>query len=322
MPEDPFFCQLDATISLVRGNAIKPGELSTNHADLINFLEVGEDIYLADGNVRLTVTDIQPDRATCRVLEPGQVKSRQGLNLPNMHREFPALTPFDHECIPWAVSQHIDYLSLSFVQSPEDVLQLKSIVAALDCDVAIVAKIEKREALVQLEGIVAAADAVMVARGDLGVEIDVAQVPIAQKRIVELCNRLQRPVIVATEMLDSMQHSPRPTRAEATDVANAILDGADACMLSGETATGEYPVQSVLTMNRIMLATEELLRGRPSQQFKPNVTGAHPVTSAVVYGAGQIAERRCGEIGRNFHSQWRDGADKIPAAGFRPDCGS
>lgn len=289
LPQDPFDCQQDAILTLVRGAAVRPGELSSNHAGLVDMMDVGDDIYLADGNVRLVVTQKLTDKVLCRVVEPGRVKSRQGLNLPGLHREFPSLTEFDRECIPWAARQDVDYLSLSFVQAPEDVVELKSIVQSLKFDVPVIAKIEKRAALNRLEEVISAADGVMVARGDLGVEIDVADVPVAQKRIVELCNRCQKPVIVATEMLDSMHHSPRPTRAEASDVANAILDGADACMLSGETAIGDYPVEAVKMMNRIMVSAEELLRNRPSRNWTPDLTGAHPVTSAVVFGAAQIA---------------------------------
>jgi pyruvate kinase len=156
-----------------------------------------------------------------------------------------------------------------------------------------IAKIEKPEALENLEDIVSASGGIMVARGDLGVEIDVAETPVAQKRIIDTCTKMRRPVIVATQMLDSMQHSRRPTRAEASDVANAILDGADACMLSGETAIGKYPQESVETMNRILLATERLLLERPIRHIEPDAkaSGVHPITESMVYGAGRIAQR-------------------------------
>jgi pyruvate kinase len=156
----------------------------------------------------------------------------------------------------------------------------------------VVAKIEKREALECLDEIVAAADAVMVARGDLGVETDIAETPVVQKRIIATCHRYLKPVIVATQMLDSMQRSSRPTRAEVTDIANAILDGADACMLSGETAIGEYPLESVQMMNRVMAATEQLLRDKaPEEGPATALAGVHPITAAVTYGAGRIAAR-------------------------------
>ena len=187
-------------------------------------------------------------------------------------------------------SREVDFVSLSFVRSAAEIIELRELLASHGCRAPIVAKIEKPEALQHLDDIVRAADAVMVARGDLGVEIDVAEVPAAQKRIVEICNRLQRPVIVATQMLDSMQEQPRPTRAEASDVANAILDGADACMLSGETAIGKYPLESVTMMNRIMLATEKLLHKKPPREpVNERDSRVLPITQSVVYGAARIA---------------------------------
>jgi pyruvate kinase len=160
----------------------------------------------------------------------------------------------------------------------------------MDAHAMVIAKIEKREALQCLEEIVEAADGVMVARGDLGVEIDVAETPVAQKRIIQVCKDKMKPVIVATQMLESMHHNRRPTRAEASDVANAILDGADACMLSGETAIGQYPVVAVETMNRIMLSTETMLKNTTSDAKARQSTHVHPITSAVTHNAANIAE--------------------------------
>ncbi len=168
--------------------------------------------------------------------------------------------------------------------------QLKDLLRLRGSPARVIAKIEKQEALDQLEGIIAEADAIMVARGDLGVEINVAEMPVVQKRIVGACRKHQKPVIIATQMLDSMQHSRRPTRAEVTDVANAILDGGDACMLSGETAIGKYPREAVEMMNQMALATEELFRDNVPQPPGAFVAeGLHPITAAVVYGAGHMA---------------------------------
>jgi pyruvate kinase len=181
-------------------------------------------------------------------------------------------------------------VSLSFVRSPDEVRTLKDIIRSQGSAASVIAKIEKREALDRLEEIVAVADGVMVARGDLGVEIDVAQMPLEQKRIIHVCQEYHKPVIIATQMLESMHESQRPTRAEVTDVANAILDGADACMLSGETAIGKYPVEAVEMMNRIALATEASMVGRPLRQSScKGPDGLHAVTSAVVRGAGTMA---------------------------------
>ena len=178
-----------------------------------------------------------------------------------------ALNDIDRENAVWAAQNDIDFVGLSFVRRPEDVRELKALLTSAATGRAgdgpqVIAKIEKPEALDAIAEVVAAADGVMVARGDLGVEIDIAQVAVAQKRIIAECRRQRKPVIVATQMLESMQHSRIPTRAEVTDVSNAILDGADACMLSGETAVGEYPRETVEMMHRIALATEPLCRNR------------------------------------------------------------
>jgi pyruvate kinase len=191
-----------------------------------------------------------------------------------------------------AARNEVDFVSLSFVRKPVDVLLLKELLRSQGSKAMVIAKIEKPEAVEQLAEIVAAADGVMVARGDLGVEMDVAEIAVVQKRIVQECQRQGKPVIVATQMLDSMHHNRRPTRAEATDVANAILDGADACMLSGETAIGDYPVETVETMTRIMLATEPLLKERPLlQPLEVLPTDVHPVTAAAVRASATIAEQ-------------------------------
>ena len=190
----------------------------------------------------------------------------------------------------WGARNEIDFISLSFVRTPQDVLSLKDLLASLDSTALVIAKIEKREALECLEAIVEASDGIMVARGDLGVEIDVAETPVAQKRIIQVCKDRMKPVIVATQMLESMHENSRPTRAEASDVANAILDGADACMLSGETAIGKYPVLAVDTMDRIMLHTEQLLKDSPPGGRARKSDRVHPITSAVTHSAANIAE--------------------------------
>ena len=191
------------------------------------------------------------------MIQGGIVRSRQGVNLPGVKLSVAAMSPADWQHAEWAAAAGADFVSLSFVRSPVEVNLLKELLRTRGSAARVVAKIEKREAIENLEQIIETADAVMVARGDLGVEIDVASMPMVQKRIIRVCQQFQKPVIVATQMLDSMHHSRRPTRAETTDVANAILDGADACMLSGETAIGEHPRQVVEMMRRIALATEQ-----------------------------------------------------------------
>ncbi len=287
---DRIFCDLGMEFFFIKGHVPKaPNELSSTYPPLIDELQIGDRVMLADGTVSMEVFAKQPDRVRLRVVQRGTIRSHQGINLPGVKLSAPAISESDRAHAIWAADSGVDFLGLSFVRSPDDVLALKNIVESRKSVTRVVAKIEKREALEQLEKIVEAADAVMVARGDLGVEIDVAQMPIEQKRIISMCQRYQRPTIIATQMLESMQDSPRPTRAEATDVANAILDGADACMLSGETAVGKYPVEAVAMMNRIALATESSFEHRPPRNLVINSAVVHDITRAAVRAAGRMA---------------------------------
>ena len=292
----------------VRGEATTP-EVTTTYAPLIDELQPGDRIMLADGTVSLVVEEVGKDSAECRILQSGLIRSRQGETLPGVKLSVAAMSDTDRENAVWAARNDIDFVGLSFVRRSEDVHELKALLTSAIAGRAgdgphVIAKIEKPEALDALPAIVAAADGVMVARGDLGVEIDIAQVAVAQKRIIAECGRRRKPVIVATQMLESMQHSRIPTRAEVADVSNAILDGADACMLSGETAVGEYPRETVEMMNRIALAAETLLTRRPEEngaheadencpdrQCSPGPHPLNPVTKAVVSEAGILAER-------------------------------
>ena len=299
-------------MTFVRGTeSAESDAFTTNYAPLVDELTVGDSVMLADGTISLTAEERTADRVLCRVVQGGTVRSRQGVNLPGVKLSVPAMSSADWQHAEWAASAGIDFVSLSFVRSAVEVKLLKELLRTRGSVARVVAKIEKREAIENLESIVDAADAVMVARGDLGVEIDVASVPMVQKRIIRECQRYQKPVIVATQMLDSMQHARRPTRAEATDVANAILDGADACMLSGETAIGDHPRLAVEMMRRIARETEKQYladrwryleghfhaargaAGVPVQEFLPApeflVEGLHPITQAVVDGASRIA---------------------------------
>ncbi len=289
--DDPTNCELGMEFRFVRGLK-SPGsrDLTSNYELLVDELNVGDVVMLTDGTVGMQVIAKQDDLVTCRVTAAGIIRSRQGINLPGAALSVPAMTEADWANANWASQAEIDFVSLSFVRTPVEILQLKDLLLSRSSTAMVIAKIEKREALERLEDIVAASDGVMVARGDLGVEIDIAETAVAQKKIISVCQRFLKPVIVATQMLDSMHHSKRPTRAEVSDVSNAILDGADACMLSGETAIGEFPRESVEMMNRIMLVTERLLNDAP-QQPPPvaALAGVHPITAAVAYGAGRIA---------------------------------
>ncbi len=261
LPGDAIECEAGARYRFVRGSeATAMNELVTTYEPLVDELDIGDTVMLADGTVGMKVVEKGPDVAVCEVTQPGLIRSRQGLNLPGVKLSAPAMDEEDRENALWAAEHEIDFVGLSFVRQSEDVCELKELLRSNGSSARVVAKIEKPEALDQLESIIEESDAIMVARGDLGVEIDVAQMPVVQKRIVSACRAQQKPVIIATQMLDSMQHSRRPTRAEVTDVANAILDGGDACMLSGETAIGQYPREAVRIMNEVALATEELFR--------------------------------------------------------------
>jgi pyruvate kinase len=287
-------------IRFIRGEqADAPDELTTTYEPLIDELDAGDNVLLADGTIVLTVVSKDKNSATCRVTQGGLLRSRQGVNLPGVKLSAPAMSDEDREYAVWAAQRELDFVSLSFVRSPVEVLELKELIKSSGGQARVIAKIEKREALDNLDAIVEAADGIMVARGDLGVEVDVASIALEQKRIIACCHRLGKPVITATQMLDSMQHQMRPTRAEATDVANAILDGTDACMLSGETAIGEYPRETVEMMNRIMLATEAAMDAAVKSGtgaaigklagLSAGASGVHPITAAVVACAARVA---------------------------------
>jgi len=285
-------CTDGAEFRFIRGDvAGGPNELVSTYEKLVDELEVGNRVMLADGTVSMVVEERGQDFAQCRVVQPGVIRSRQGINLPGAKLSVPGMTKRDCQHAVWAAESGVDFVSLSFVRSAGDVHALKTMLRACGSQAKVIAKIEKPEALDHLEEILHAADGAMVARGDLGVEIDIARVPLAQKRIITMCNTLQKPVITATQMLDSMQHSRYPTRAEATDVANAILDGTDACMLSGETAIGDYPCQAVAMMRRIALEAEALFRDRPAHLTPLDSPNLHRVTPAVLNGAGQMARQ-------------------------------
>ena len=224
-------------------------ELPTTYDGLATDARVGSRILLNDGLLSVEVTGVDAPRVRGRVIDGGILTAHKGMNLPGLHVSAPALTERDREDVQDAVRAGVDYLALSFVRRAEDIEELRGLVPNT---IKLVAKIEKATALENLDRIVAVADAVMVARGDLGVELPFEQVPLVQKRLISEANQQGKPVITATEMLESMVHAPRPTRAEASDVANAILDGTDAVMLSAETAVGQYPLEAVRAMDRII----------------------------------------------------------------------
>jgi pyruvate kinase len=233
-----------------------PATIPLPHPEVIRDVHPGDRMLLDDGLLELKVLETDGQQVSARVVTGGVLSSRKGLSLPHTSLQMPSVTDKDREDAAFAVQQQVDYFALSFVRRAEDVEQLRAFLGELGAGTPIIAKIEKPEALDCVDEILAVSDGLMVARGDLGVEAPAEEVPIAQKRIIRACNERSKPVITATQMLDSMIRNPRPTRAEASDVANAILDGSDAIMLSGETAVGRYAVAAVKTMARIAEVTE------------------------------------------------------------------
>lgn len=234
-------------------------ELSLPHPEFIVDVDAGQRLLLDDGEIEFRVVSKEGQDLVCEVVNGSKLKSRKGVMAPDSRLTLPALTDKDREDLVFALDQKIDWLAMSFVRSADEMRELRWLIKQHKGDVAIVAKIEKAEALENIDEIIEASDGIMVARGDLGLEIDAASVPIEQKRIIQKCNAVGKPVITATQMLNSMITNPRPTRAEASDVANAIFDGTDAVMLSGESASGEYPVEAVEMMATIALIAESHL---------------------------------------------------------------
>ncbi len=259
-------------------------ELPTTYDGLATDARVGSRILLNDGLLSVEVTGVDSPRVRGRVIDGGILTAHKGMNLPGLHVSAPALTEKDREDVQDAVRAGVDYLALSFVRRAEDIEELRGLVPNT---IKLVAKIEKATALENLERIVAAADAVMVARGDLGVELPFEQVPLVQKRLIAEANHQGKPVITATQMLESMVHAPRPTRAEASDVANAILDGTDAVMLSAETAVGQYPLEAVRAMDRIIREMER----HPLRQREERRKATDGVTTedAIAWGTFAVA---------------------------------
>jgi pyruvate kinase len=289
---------LPAPLELTQGQRIvlvpegtqSDGEIPTTYPDLASDLRPGNQVLLDDGLLELEAVATEGQRAILTVVRGGLLQQRKGINLPGVAVQAPSLTPKDEKDLEFALAQGVEYVGLSFVRRAADVIRVKELVQGR---ALVVAKIEKAQALAAIDEILAEADGVMVARGDLGVELRFEQVPLAQKRIIQAANVATRPVITATQMLESMIEHPRPTRAEASDAANAVLDGTDALMLSGETAMGRYPVQAVQALVRVATEIEQsgvLERGpryltHPGDGRKGASPREHAVASATVDSA-------------------------------------
>jgi pyruvate kinase len=295
MPGGAVACARDEEFTLVEdASSTGAHELACSYRNLPNDLRVGETVLFADGAVAMMVVQTTPGCARLKVTQPGSLRSRQGVNLPGSRVAVSSVTEKDRLDLDWT-SRHaadIDFVALSFVRGADDVDELRRALQSRKCPARVVVKIEKPQAVERLDEIIAASDAVMVARGDLGVEMDVERVPAVQKRIIALCNQAHRPVITATQMLNSMEHSARPTRAEASDVFNAVLDGTDAVMLSGESAVGDYPVEAVTTMRQICAEAEAYLKSSGHHVASTHVVNAiDPTTAAAVDAACLMTER-------------------------------
>ncbi|MDN4592943.1 pyruvate kinase [Polycladomyces subterraneus] len=280
--------RLTLTTEPILGNAQR---VSVSYEGLPADVKPGSTILIDDGLIRLDVEAVEGTEIHCRVANGGLLKNRKGVNLPGLKVNLPGITSKDADDIVFGIQKGVDFIAASFVRKPEDILEIRKILEEHDADIQIIAKIENSEGLEHLDEILEVADGLMVARGDLGVEIPAEEVPLVQKEMIRKCNNLGKPVITATQMLDSMQRNPRPTRAEASDVANAILDGTDAVMLSGETAAGKYPVEAVETMDRIALRTEKALRYRDlfrQRRLEQEVSITDSISQAVVHAAESL----------------------------------
>jgi pyruvate kinase len=283
------------------------------HPEIIAAAAIGTTLLLDDGKLRLRVARVRPTHLETEVVVGGLLSDRKGVNVPDVVLPIPALTAKDRADLDFVLPLGIDYIGLSFVQRPEDVAQAREIAAGR---AAILSKLEKPQALDQLDAILDLSDAVMVARGDLGVELPPEEVPLAQKRIVRAARRLGKPVVVATQMLESMISAPAPTRAEASDVATAVFDGADAVMLSAETASGQYPVEAVTIMDRIIARVEQ----DPGWRAQTEASRPPPesrVPDAIAAAAGQVAHTIGASAIVAFTSS---GNTALRVARERPDC--
>ena len=285
--EDKVFLANGATFKITIDDILGDVNIcSTTYKGLVGDVKPGDELLIDDGRIGLRATAVDATTVTCIVEVGGQVSNNKGINLPGVAVNVPALSEKDEDDLRWALKLGADMIALSFVRNAKDIVRVHEIMAEEGTFLPVIAKIEKPQAVAALEEIIDAFDGVMVARGDLGVELPLEQVPLVQKRAVELARRWAKPVIVATQMLESMITASRPTRAETSDVANAVLDGADALMLSGETSIGEFPLETVKVMAKIIESTEENgLERIPQLGTKP-----HTHSGAVVRAAMDIAE--------------------------------
>src|SRR6202171_133931 len=281
--------------------------VNTTFAQLPREVRKGDRILLSDGLIELRVMKVRGREVICKVVNGGALGENKGINLPGVKLRVPALTPKDKQDLKFALKHNADYIAVSFVRRAEDVLQAKALIRKAGKDPPVIAKLEKPEAIENLDAILRTADGVMVARGDLGVEMKPERVPVVQKMVIARAREFRRPVITATQMLESMTENPRPTRAEASDVANAIFDGSDAVMLSAETASGKYPVEAVSIMARIIEEAESSIEEFP----RPAPAGSH---RRVFAGRGNAAAHGA-DLGSATAKDFRRAESRRPCCG-------
>ena len=286
---------------------------TVSYKGLANDVKPGDTILIDDGLVGLTVKEVNNDNIVCEVQNSGIVKNHKGVNVPGVKVNLPAITEKDRSDIEFGIEQGIDFIAASFVRKVSDVLAIREILEENNAEhIKIISKIENQEGVENLDEIIEVSDGIMVARGDLGVEIPTEEIPVVQKLMIKKCNEAGKPVITATQMLDSMIRNPRPTRAEVTDVANAIYDGTDAIMLSGETAAGKYPVEAVKTMATIAKRAEETMRNR-----RDKINKSKNVTDAISYATCTTAMDL---EAKAILSSTASGHTARMVSKFRPDC--
>ena len=291
------------TVAIVPGNEMgNAHRFGTNYQDFVSDVKPGHRVFIDDGRISLEVTGCSQNEVLCKVVVGGPVYSNKGMNLPDTDVSVSAITEHDWKFVDWAIENDLDFLALSFVRSAGDVAELKKYLAKAGSNIKVIAKIEKPQAVNGLKEIVEVSDGVLVARGDLGVEMDLAEVPIIQKHATEMCKHMGKTVIVATQMLQSMIDSPVATRAEVSDVANAIMDCCDAVMLSGETAVGKYPIEAVKTIGRIARVTEAYLDKHSERHPRTATSEELRVTESISRSVGYVVD----DIGPRLVVVWSE----------------
>jgi pyruvate kinase len=279
------------TVTIVHGDETgNAHRFCTNYKGFVSDVKPGHRVFIDDGRISLEVTGSGNNEVLCKVVVGGPLYSNKGINLPDTNVSVSAITEHDWKFVDWAIENELDFLALSFVRSADDVTELKQYLAKAGSNIKVIAKIEKPQAVNGLQKIVDVSDGILVARGDLGVEMDLAEVPIIQKHTTEMCKHMGKPVIVATQMLQSMIESPVATRAEISDVANAIMDCCDAVMLSGETAVGKYPLEAVRTIGRIANVTEAYLGKHAERHPRTTTSEELRVTESISRSVGYVVD--------------------------------